>query len=182
MSANRTRFIITVLFILCLVPSTVSSQIQRNFWGLELGRSTKSEVKRAIESKGWQCEQNMGGMDAIGVVDDVSLGGYKWNLSFRFYDNKLCEIQLMFFHIGLNRYGEYTDESGNNTFTFYDLKRKLKDKYPKVEDIVDHDNPHMVILRDNQTLLMLELSDEKDVVLSYGDRILLRSERDGGGL
>lgn len=183
MSANRTRFIITVLFILCLVPSTVSSQIQRNFWGLEIGHSTKNDVKSFLVRNGWEYEQNMGGMDAIGIHNKVSIGGYLWFPSFRFYNNQICEIQLLITHIGMNINGEFTDESGNNTFIFYDLKTRLKEKYSNVENIVDPDDPaHLFFLRDDKSILMLKLADDKDVVLTYSDKRLLRLEQSGSDL
>ena len=40
------------LVLLLLINLSVQAQVQRNFWGLELGRSTKADVKTFLSYNG----------------------------------------------------------------------------------------------------------------------------------
>lgn len=176
--------ICVLLLILTITGVATHAQIQRSFFGgIELGRSTKNEVISFLNNSGWDYDTNMGGFDAIGVNENVGLGGYMWSPSFSFYNSILSDLLLVIPNIGIDRNGHYSDESGNNTFIFYNLKQRLKEKYSSAENIVNPQNPtHMLILRDNQTLIMLELTDEKVIRLTYSDRKLLRMMRSGSDL
>ena len=68
-----------------------------------------------------------------------------------------------------------------NTSLFYELKKRIGAKYENVEVIISPQNPkYQYILRDNNTVLVLELDDKKNLFLEYYDRKLGRQQRDAG--
>lgn len=175
----RSLLLTASLWLSCLVAD---AQIQRVFWGIELGRSTKSEVLSIIKNNGWEYELAPGAADAILVGDKVSLGGCLWEPIFSFYDNILYDVALLIPNIGFMN-GEITDEKESNTSEFYNLKDILSRKYSNVENIKDSQIPsNHFVLRDNLTVLILMLDEEKNVSLLYQDRRLHKLELSGSGL
>lgn len=175
----RSLLLTALLWLSCLVAD---AQIQRVFWGIELGRSTKSEVLSIIKNNGWKYELAPGAADAIFVNDKVSLGGRLWEPIFSFYDNILYDVALLIPNIGFMN-GEITDEKESNTSEFYNLKDILNRKYSNVENIKDPTIPsNHVLWRDDLTLLTLMLDEEKNVSLLYQDRRLHKLELSGSGL
>ena len=175
----RSLLLTALLWLSCL---TTDAQIQRVFWGIELGRSTKSEVLSIIKENGWKYEIAPGAADAIFVNDKVSLGGCLWEPIFSFYDNILYDVALLIPNIGFMN-GEITDEKESNTSEFYNLKDILSRKYSNVENIKDPNIPsNHVLWRDDLTLLTLMLDEDKNVSLLYQDRRLHKLELSGSGL
>lgn len=175
----RNLLLTALLWLSCL---TAEAQIQRVFWGIELGRSTKSEVLSIIKNNGWKYELAPGAADAIFVNDKVSLGGRLWEPIFSFYDNILYDVALLIPNIGFMN-GEITDEKESNTSEFYNLKDILSRKYSNVENIKDPQIPsNHFVLRDNLTVLILMLDEDKNVSILYQDRRLHRLEYNGSGL
>lgn len=174
---------ILIILILIFCSSITDAQIQRYFWGLELGISSKYTVSNFLKNNNLTHSSQTGGNDIIIVNENLSLGGYSWGTTFGFYNNTLYTIQLILFHVEMNNYGELVDNSSNTTFAFHDLRSKLRNKYPNAENIVDPQNPtSLFILRDDKTIVMLELDDQKNLILSYDDRKLRRMEQNGSGL
>lgn len=176
---------IRIVIVCCFAffSTTVFSQIQRNFWGLELGRSTKTEVRDFMKKNDLTPGLDTGGKDVLMTFEGkIGLGGYLWSPSFEFYNGYLSTINLWMDNEEVTNYGEIVDNSNNNTFTFYNLRSKLRNKYPNVESVVNNQNPdYSYILRDEKTLIMLELTEDKNLNLTYGDRRLLRMEKNGSG-
>lgn len=183
MSTKRIQLIITVLFILCLVPSTVSSQIQRNFWGLELGRSTRESVKDLLSSNGLQYEDNYIGRDAICITDyrELGFGGYSWAVFFTFYNNILYGIDLFRDNEGFSiTTGEKYEIDTKSIF--YDLRGKLRNKYGNFEEINTGKPNSLYVVRDNATVVQIELLETNCLSLRYGDRRLARMAQSGSDL
>lgn len=174
-----------IIFLLLLAIESINTQaqLQRNFWGLELGISSKYTVSNFLKNNNLTHNSQTGGNDVIIVNENLSLGGYSWGTTFGFYNNTLYTIQLILFHVEMNNYGELVDNSSNTTFAFHDLRSKLRNKYPNAENIVDPENPtFLFILRDDKTIVMLELDDQKNLILSYDDRKLRKMELNGSDL
>ena len=75
-------------FFLCL---NVSSQIQRQFFGLQLAETTMQEAWDRLSNIG----ENIDDKDNIIIVENVRFGGYNWPFAFfRFYDNVLCSVSF----------------------------------------------------------------------------------------
>ena len=183
MSAKRTQLIITVLFILCLVPSTASSQIQRKIWGLELGRSTRENVKAFLSSNGLEYEEGFGGYDGIAITDlrNLGFGGYSWTPVFNFYNNILYEVDLSRSNL------EFDTSTGkeyviDTKAIFFDLKGKLSNKYRNYEEVQTDKPNSLYVVRDNATVVILELIDNKTLSLEYVDRKLARMAQSGSDL
>lgn len=171
-----------ILFVfLLLFGLTIQAQVQRNFWGLELGRSTRSEVKSFLSSRNLQFEDNFSGFDAIGVTDlkELPFGGYSWSVSFIFYNNILYHIHLLRTSIGFSMTTAETYEI-DTKFIFHDLRGKLNNKYGTLEDPLGQSQNHYV-RRDLQTVVELVL-DKGDVTLKYYDRKLARASMKGNDL
>ena len=160
----------------------MTAQINRYFWGLELGSSTKSEVSNFLKRNNLTYEQNSGGDNAFYVNGELELGGYLWEPTIGFYGNTLFNIQLMIFHTVLTNNGEFMDNSGTTTNVFYDLKSKLSKLYPDAENVADSQNPGLYVLRDEKTVIILELDEERNLHLSYFDRRLGKLMQSGSGL
>lgn len=172
--------ILAIFFILISISS--KAQIQRHFWGLELGESTKSEVRDFMNRNNLIPSKVNGGYDCFIILDEkVSLGGYSWSPTFEFYSNKLFSIELCLTHLEVDDQIGIVDNSSINTSLFYELKKRIGAKYENVEVIISPQNPkYQYILRDNNTVLVLELDDKKNLFLEYYDRKLGRQQRDAG--
>lgn len=176
---KKSLFTIVVLLLLGL---NVQAQIQRNFWGLELGRSTKEDVKMFLKTRGLTYNQDLGGFDVIAVESEegIGFGGYSWTPSFRFYNNILAQVDLLQFHIAITASGDYYDV--DTKFMFYNLRSKLGNKYGSLEDPLNNSPQTHYVRRDNQTVVDLMLDAENNLVLSYYDRQLTRAAQSGNDL
>lgn len=166
------------LLLLLLLSLSVQAQIQRNFWGLELGRSTKADVKNFLNSRGLEYSQNLGGFDVISVESEegLSFGGYSWSPSFQFYNNILFRVTLLQFHTAITATGDYYDI--DTKFMFYNLRSKLSNKYNNLENPLNGQTQNQYIRRDYQTVVDM-LLDDNNLVLSYYDRRLARASKSG---
>lgn len=167
-----------LLLLLCL---SVQAQVQRNFWGLELGRSTKADVKSFLSSNGLEYTQNLGGFDVISVESEegLSFGGYSWTPSFQFYNNILFRVTLLQFHVGITTSGEYYNI--DTKFIFNNLRSKLSNKYNNLENPLNKQSQTQYIRRDFYTVVDM-LLDDGNLVLSYYDRKLAIASQDGNDM
>lgn len=69
------KYIILTLFALC-ISLCVSGQIQRNFFGCTLGKSSKSQVIKILKSKGYKLTVTQDWVDLY----NVTFEGVKWNI------------------------------------------------------------------------------------------------------
>lgn len=77
---------IWVLLLSLLLCLNVSAQIQRQFFGLQLAKSTMQEAWDCLSKK---CD-NIDCQDNIIIVKDMRFGGYQWPFAFfSFYDDEL---------------------------------------------------------------------------------------------
>lgn len=175
----RDLLLTALLWLSCLAAE---AQIQRSFWGIELGRSSKSEVISIIKSNSWEYEQMPGAEDAVYIYDRINLGGFLWSPTFIFYNNILYDVLLTIPNIGLMN-GEITDERESNKSSFRNLKDILIRKYTNIENIKDPQFPSNYLMwRDNYTLLTLWMDEENNVSLLYQDRRLHKLELNGSDL
>lgn len=166
-----------VVFLLCL-SLTIHAQIQRNFWGLELGRSTKTDVINLLSSNGLEYNQNLEGLDVISINDDVlSFGGYSWGGGFLFYHNILFRVTLMRIHLGFSSSGESYEI--DTKYIFNDLKSKLNKKYNNLENPLIGQSQNHYVRRDNQTVIEMILDSEGNLILDYYDRKLAKASTEG---
>ena len=78
---------IILAFFLCL---TVSAQIERNIFGMELGVTSYDDAESMLRDKGLYVEYYTEG---VLYAKDVTLGQRKWDdAMFQFFDNKLCSV------------------------------------------------------------------------------------------
>ncbi len=78
---------------LILISSTICcAQINRVFWGVTLGRSTKQQVRNALVQKGYTVKTEPDGSLCVNV-NNVNFGGAYWTyVSFSFVDDKLYQV------------------------------------------------------------------------------------------
>ena len=172
---------ISSLLLLVLLSLSVHAQIQRNFWGLELGRSTRTEVKSFLSSNNLEYEDNFSGFDAIGVTDlrELSFGGYSWSVNFIFYNNTLFRVLMVRNPLGFSTTTGETYEI-DTKFIFHNLRGKLSNKYGTLENPIGQSQNHYV-RRDLQTVVELKL-DDGSLILDYYDRKLARASMNGNDL
>ena len=176
------RFFKYHLVLLFLSSSlNVNAQIQRYFWGLEVGSSNKSHVKALLNRNSIHYEENIGGFDAIATVEELNFAGYSWSVTFSFYNNILSDISFLQPAYRLDANANTYNNSSTNISTFNNLKSTLRSKYAsRVEK--NEVNSNMFMLRDNSTLITLELTASYDLVLTYMDRKIIQKIRDGSDL
>lgn len=173
---------ISSLLLLLLFSLSVQAQIQRNIWGLQLGRSTKAEVKSFLASNHLEYEENFSGYNAIGITDirELSFGGFSWRTNFIFYNNILFHIQMIRTPLGFSMTTGETYEIDTKSI-FNDLKRKLNNKYGSLDNPIGQSQDHYV-RRDLQTVVELKLNTDGCLILSYYDRRLARASMNGNDL
>lgn len=83
-----------VFLLLILSVSLVSkAQIQRNFFELALGQSTKTEAVSKLKSQGYEI-RNLA--DGNIMITNVDFGGRAWSgVGFSFYKGKLSEVKFI---------------------------------------------------------------------------------------
>ena len=172
-----------ILFILILTfySSITDAQIQRSFWGLELGQSTKIDVRSYLSSNGIEFEDNFDGSSTICTVDELSLGGYSWLVLFEFHNNILYEVDM----VRTNKFFSYTTGDSFEIDTqkiFNDLRKKISNKYNNCEFVSTPNPISLFVVRDNRTVTQLELKDDKTLSLVYVDRRIGRIVQSGDDL
>lgn len=176
------RKVVFLIASFIIFSTTIEAQVQRSFWGLELGRSTKTEVKSFILSNKLQHEDNFNGYDAIGITDlrELTFGGYSWSVTFIFYNNILYHISMARVALGFSTTTGETYEI-DTKFIFHDLRGKLNNKYGTLDNPIGQSQNHYV-RRDQQTVVELELNSDKTLSLDYYDRRLARASMSGNDL
>lgn len=171
-----------LFFALWFSPIQCNSQIQRSFWNLELGKTTKEEVKRFLSAKGYDYNQDAGGMDAIRIEDPyrLPLAGYSWDVWFCFSHGTLFQIMLTKSPVEFGSNG-MIDLREDNESLYNSLKDKLSYKYSYAERVVISDSPYEFVLKDSKTSITLNFV-EYSVYLIYSDRAILRSLQNGDDL
>lgn len=68
------------------------AQINRVFWGVTLGKSTKQQVKNTLVKKGYKVKTEPDGSICVNV-NNVNFGGAYWTyISFSFVSDKLYQV------------------------------------------------------------------------------------------
>lgn len=144
--------ILFILFSIC-----IDAQIQRNFWGLKLGVSTKKEVMNHFKAK----KIPVSFEDGVLVVKDVHFGGYTWeDCRIEFYKNKFVAIFLSSAN-ALNS-KEYLDSRWEY------LVVRLDSKYGKfLESHEEDNNKHSKVYSDTITTV--------NIVYNYSDGLWYQS-------
>ena len=110
-----------LLFLLSFFYLNVSAQLQRHFFGQELGKTTKSEALKSLESKGAYLT-NIGGNEVL-YLSDVRFGGFSWDfVTMSFYNDVFSKI---LFSYGRESYAN--DEEREDKWL--KLTMKFKEKY-----------------------------------------------------
>ena len=148
--------LLIVLFT-CIIATSVSAQIQRKFYGLTLGVSTKSEVLIQFENKG-AFEQSPDGHETV-CVRNLRFGGYSWDVVvFRFYNDKLFNVLFMDLK-------EYPSTDSNK---WENIKKTLDEKYIDYKNVTSENSFSYI---DEYTYLACN-HDGKNVCLGYADILL----------
>ena len=107
------------LYALLLWGSVVNAQIQRNFFGLEIGSATKQQVEETLKGMGKQYSSKTNEVN----THDIELEGYDWaNVKFGFKGDKLVLLLLTSRTYELKE--KFTAESDAST-----IKSLVQDKY-----------------------------------------------------
>ena len=78
--------------LLLITSASCCAQINRVFWGVTLGQSTKQQVKNVLVRKGYTVKTEPDGSLCVNV-NNVNFGGAYWTyVSFGFVDNKLYQV------------------------------------------------------------------------------------------
>ena len=81
-----------LLMALLITSTFCCAQINRVFWGVTLGQSTKQQVKNVLDRKGYTVKTEPDGSLCVNV-NNVSFGGAYWTyVSFSFVDDKLYQV------------------------------------------------------------------------------------------
>ncbi len=135
---------ILLFVMLCMVSFNVNAQIQRNFFGLTLGVSTRQQVETKVRSMGTRIRS----YDKENIfAKKMKFGGKEWDdVLFQFYNNKL--LAVIFSVPVLTWEGKSSIIDDWNSFN-----SSLKDKYGKFCYI---DNENDISYFDGSTLLSLK--------------------------
>ena len=81
--------IVTILFVFPLIGF---AQISRNFWGVTLGKSNKTQVRTALVNRGYRVQTEPDGSLSVNV-NNVNFGGAMWTyVSFSFVNGYLSQV------------------------------------------------------------------------------------------
>lgn len=141
---NRIALILTMA-LFCL---SMSAQIQRKFFGLELGVSTKQQIEAKMTEMG-ETVQNMDGENL--VVNKIRFGGKDWDyVIFKICDNKFASVVFGDEVLTWNgkqsimqdwdslksslkeKYADYCVIDKEDDLSFFDLKTMASLSYKKV--------------------------------------------------
>lgn len=149
---------VILLFVMVCLSLNVSAQIQRSFFGHELGVATKAEIYESLKDKGAKIEI-LNGEETV-CLNNARFGGYSWDMiAFFFYKNK-------FFQIVLFDFNSSNADKGKNIYN------KLLSKYEKY---VTSDKTGRCMFNDEKTIIFHMYED--GVTLGYSD-VKLRNELD----
>lgn len=168
------KFLLTLM--LCLMTMAVQSQIQRKFFGLELGKSTYQEVKDYIKIKKWFILKKKNDFMYVTPHEPkyvIIFGGVKWNeMVFNFKNGILSLITFTYDEfVGSPIWGE--NEKSASLLEFNDLRRRIKDKYHSYLVIENSRKTAGItqdelFYQDGKTSLQIISSDDK-LELTYKD-------------
>lgn len=114
-----------LLFTLILASLSCSAQINRNFFGLTLGQSTKQQVRSLFEKKGWKLEIGENGDYEVNFDRKIQFGGESWDyICFSFASGKLYSIFL---------YADEFSDKRSAMQAYSRLKAKLDQKYSTLQ-------------------------------------------------
>lgn len=145
-----------ILFTLFLFISlSINAQIQRTFFGLELCKATKQDVKEMLQSKGIQ--SNDYNVDNINI-QDVTFGGITW-------DNILFQFDGDVF---------YSVVFGKKGFSLN--KENVKKEVKSIEDILREKYSHFLMVDKEEHLIFCDLktmasssfTDVNGIAKAYG--------------
>lgn len=155
------------IFILSMIVISASAQIQRKFFGLSLGVSTRNQVANVIKKKKLQIVVD----DEDGLaVTNLQFGGYNWYfIRFTFVNNKLSGVY-------------FSDDDSHTERRTLDIfwnhyVDKLYEKYLNYY-INDTDVNEELHFEDKKTMLLLQYNYFKGVKflsLAYRDVLLMES-------
>lgn len=147
---------LTILFFCCL---GINAQIQRTFYGLELGKANKQQVEEKMKELGKQITTKK---DEV-KVHNLKLGDYNWkDIQFGFIDDKLVGVVFTSRNYPLS---EKNKAEIDGDFIKTMLAYKYKD-YKLMED------KSGIVFFDNSTMVLYGMSNKnqtKSFMLFYGD-------------
>ena len=83
------KFLLSLFICLC-TTLTISAQIQRTFFGLTLGVSTRSDVEKFFREHGAAFDEKK---ECNYIYNKLKWAGTEWSsVSFTLYENKLLQI------------------------------------------------------------------------------------------
>lgn len=139
--------------------------INKNIWGITLGKSTKQDVWNYLDSKGlWHDELNNG--ETTQAINDFEFAGIYWNcINYHFVDNIVSNITF----VSRGRYNVIEDY-------YYTLRNSISTKYTISKQLKSEENGkqiHQFSIKDDSILIKLELcsvgSSKYDLNFSYID-------------
>ena len=148
----------TLVFITALLLGLSSySQIQRKFYDCTLGVSTRAQVKKTLEGKGFNVYED----DETLQINSAIFAGYEWNVAFIFFRDKLYYV---FLQMRANYYNDLE-------YIYNDLSKKLLKKY---NDYQITDEEYNIMFLDGITVCGLKYEKLRDeITFAYIDKELL---------
>lgn len=152
---------ILFIIVVSLITQSISAQIQRRFFNSELGISTKEEVRKNLEVKGYEVINK--DPNTISIFKPFFAGDYWIYAIFEFMDNIFYAV----------RFGDGDSEltDRNIPFRWESLKGPLNIKYEDYKSIFHDDTNHLSFF-DNITYLSADyaIEDGKNMIfLNYID-------------
>ena len=148
---------VVLLLIMLVLVLNASAQLQRQFWGQELGKATKSEVLSSLESKG-AFLTNISGSEVV-FIKNVRFGGFSWGMAvFYFCDNILCRVM----------FSDFSDSYVNEEqceIKWKELTKKFSIKYSEYSKRNEIDCKSF---GDDKTVVMI-ICKNNTVCLGYSD-------------
>ena len=162
---KRTIILSLVLVLSFLGMTTIAqAQINRNIFNLQLGKSTESQVKNVLKSKGYKYKIMPDG--SIGVITVLKYGGGLWN-----YVNFKCHKGILFdVYFQSNDY----DAPVNINVMHETISTSLNKKYKQYKD-KDISSSETEYFFDGKTWIIfgVEYSDNQEYIhLRYYDKKL----------
>lgn len=141
------------------IPLSSIIPINKNIWGITLGKSTKQDVWDYLDSKGLE-HQELNNGEVTQALNDFEFAGIYWNcINYHFVNNIVSNITFK------SRDKEevlkdYYYNLRNSIFTKYTISKQLKSK---------KDNRHrpQLSIKDSSTLIKLKLYNYTDNLSEY---------------
>ena len=158
------RILLCIMLISCSIA--ISAQIQRLFFGLTLGVSTKNSVISYFKNNSIEYHIDDEGTY---MANNIKFAGYKWpEVYFYFYKGKLFKIMM--------GNSDEVDNIQTLDLTRENLYNTLKKKYG---NYLEDDTETKTIFMDNKTIIFLFYyysgSYRKELILTYADKELMLS-------